>query len=94
MRRKDPDTPSDFGDEDPTVLDGTPFEDTDTPTSLPRCQTCGSLVFLDDYTPAAAALASGIFTGSGQCMRSRSGSWAYCANFDKDGGELRIKFPR
>jgi hypothetical protein len=72
----------DFGDDDPTVIDGAQFVDEVTPVELPRCTECGAIVFFDDFTEPAAALAAGLF-GSKNCVRARDGHWHYCADLRK-----------
>lgn len=37
----------DFGEDDPTVIDGGPFLDEDTPVEPPRCVECGGITFTD-----------------------------------------------
>lgn len=66
----------DFGDDGPTRVDEA-FEAI-TPVELPLCTDCGAVVFLDDFTDIAAAIAVGMFT-RGQCVRARDGHWRYCA---------------
>lgn len=85
----------DFGDEDPTIMDGAPLVDdeNETPPSIPRCTECGSVVFFDDFTPAASVIGSSIFS-NGQCVRARDGHWWHCANYSKERTKLVILPPR
>lgn len=74
---------ADFGDDEPTVIDLSADFDAVTPVELPRCTECGNVVFFDDFTEPAAALAYGLFT-SKQCLCSRTsvgapGSWYWCS---------------
>jgi len=71
--------PPDFGEDDPTVIDGRPLVDNGeiTPVELPRCTECGRVVFFDDFTQAASAVAMGLFTDD-RCVRARDGHWWWC----------------
>ena len=71
----------DFGDEDPTVIGGTPLVEYDSPVTMPRCQECGAVVFFDDFDAASLTLATmaGVL-GSGRCIRARDGHWWVCAH--------------
>jgi len=83
----------DFGDDDPTIIEGSLLADeNETPVELPRCSECGAVVFLDDFTDLAAAIAMGMFT-HGQCVRARDGHWRYCAQSGPT-GTLVYKPPR
>lgn len=79
----------DFGDDDPTVIDGTPLVEYDTPVTMPRCLDCGRVVFFDDFTQAASAIAMGLFSAD-RCVRARDGHWWWCGEM----WELRYKPPR
>jgi len=75
-----PTSPDDFGEDDPTVIDGTPLADFDSPATMPRCVVCGRVVFFDDFTNPASALAMGLFS-SDRCVRSRPDVvrwWRWC----------------
>ncbi len=69
-------------DDEPTVIDGTPLLDDDTPTTLPRCTECATVVFFDDFTEPSQALAFGLFGGD-RCVRAKDGHWYWCANLRK-----------
>lgn len=69
----------DLGDDDVTIIDE---RDLITPVELPRCTECGAVVFHDDFTEPAAALAAGLFA-SKQCVRARDGHWYWCADLRK-----------
>lgn len=69
--------PGEFGDDDPTVIDGTPLVEFETPVTMPRCQECGRVVFFDAFTPAASMVAEGMFNGD-RCVRARDGRWYWC----------------
>jgi hypothetical protein len=76
----------DFGEDDPTILDGTPLAEDDanvTPVELPRCSECGALVFIDDFDRQSLASFP-----PDHCMRARNGSWHWCPNFKKGFGKL------
>jgi len=64
----------DLGEEGDTVVE----DENVTPVEMPRCSECGRVVFLDDFTDLAAAIAVGMFS-RGQCVRARDGHWRYCA---------------
>jgi hypothetical protein len=71
---------SDFDEDEKTVVDGSII----TPTELPRCTECGAVVFFDDFSEPAAALAYGLFQ-SKTCLRSRlemgtPHSWYWCSD--------------
>ena len=73
---------SDFGDDDPTVIDGAPFveaaNENVTPVEMPRCVECGAVCFEDDFTEAALAI------GLDRCVRSRPNverPWHWCAGY-------------
>jgi hypothetical protein len=68
---------ADLGDDDPTVIDGAQFADEVTPVELPRCTECGRVVFFDDFTQAASAVAMGLFNAD-RCVRGRKGNWWWC----------------
>lgn len=71
---------AEFGDDDPTVIDGTPLVEFDTPDTMPRCIECGRVVFFDAFTPAASFVAQGVFQGD-RCVRSRpevTRWWYWC----------------
>jgi len=80
-RRRSPEPAADFGEDDKTVTDGAviPISDQDviTPTELPRCTECGRVVFFDDFTQAASAVAMGLFAAD-RCVRARDGHWWWC----------------
>lgn len=78
-RRRFPDPPADVGDVDPTRVDLDPSE-FDSPVTMPRCVDCGRVVFIDDFTVPASALAEGLFS-SDRCVRSRPDIerwWRWC----------------
>ena len=52
MRSRNPRSSDEFGQDDPTVVDGTPLVEFETPETMPRCQECGRVVFFDDFTDA------------------------------------------
>lgn len=73
-------------DEEATTVDNAFISEGDiiTPVELPRCSECSAVVFHDDFSDVAAALAFGLFT-SKQCLASRAqagqpGSWYWCAD--------------
>jgi len=78
----------DFGDDDDTVIELEPDENI-TPVELPRCTSCGRIVFFDDFTQAASAVAAGLFSAD-RCVRARDGHWYWCGEV----WELRYKPPR
>ena len=78
-------TASDFGQDEPTVVDGEHI----TPVELPRCQECGRVVFFDDFSDAAAAIAMRLFSPD-RCVRARDGHWWWCGEI----WEMRLKPPR
>lgn len=69
--------PGDYGDDDPTVIDGTPFLDEVTPVTMPRCAECGRVVFFDDFTVVASAISMNLFNAD-RCVRSKAGHWWWC----------------
>jgi hypothetical protein len=73
----------DFGDDDPTVVDGRVLSDHDTPVTIPRCAECGAVVFFDDFD--AFSLAS---FPQDRCLRARDGHWTWCANFSATHGKV------
>lgn len=76
-RRRSPEPPpGDFGQDEPTIVDGK----YDTPVTMPRCAECARVVFFDDFTPAASIIAEGLFNGD-RCVRSRPEAkavWWWC----------------
>ncbi len=71
MTSRPPHSPDDFGENDDTVIDGTPLvDDNVTPTSNPRCVECGEIAFVDN-----AALVS--FPGD-RCLRAIDAHWHWC----------------
>jgi hypothetical protein len=81
----------DFGDDEPTVVDGTPLVEFEgvTPVTMPRCLDCGRVVFFDAFTDAASIVAMGLFSAD-RCVRSRDGRMRWCG----EKWELRYKPPR
>ncbi len=82
---KPPSTPpeafvTDVDEDDFTIVD----EGEITPLELPRCTECGNVVFFDDFTEPAHALAFGLFKAK-TCLRARDGSWYWCANIVEGG---------
>ncbi len=80
----------DFGEDDPTVIDGAPFE-TDTPVSTPSCVECGAIVFDDDFDEMALAI------GLDRCVRSKAGAtqpWYWCASYSPTHRKLVQFVPR
>jgi hypothetical protein len=67
-------------DDDETIVDGNFV----TPLDLPRCTECGNVVFFDDFTEPANALAFGLFT-SDRCVRARDSHWYWCCNTGEAG---------
>jgi hypothetical protein len=65
-------------DDEPTIVESGEI----TPVELPRCTECGNVVFFDDFTEPAAALAFGLFQGK-TCLRARDGHWYYCGSLRK-----------
>lgn len=70
---------NEWDDDDPTVIDGALLESGsfDTPETMPRCADCGRVVFFDDFTPAASAIAMGLFSPD-RCVRAKDGHWWWC----------------
>ena len=68
----------DFGDDDPTVIDGALLTDENiTPVDVVRCAECGGAIFDDDFDQMALAI------GLDRCVRSKPGAerpWHWCAN--------------
>jgi hypothetical protein len=81
VRSRNPRSSDEFGQDDPTVVDGTPLAEFETPETMPRCQECGTVVFFDAFTPAASMVADGLFSDD-RCVRARDLHWYWC-------GELR-----
>lgn len=69
----------DFGDDDPTIVEDPSVKEFEavTPVELSRCSECGRVVFFDDFTQAASAVAVGLFNGD-RCVRARDGHWWWC----------------
>jgi len=83
----------DFGDDDPTILDGTPLTESGeiTPIEPPRCTECGAVVFEDDFDQVALAI------GLERCVRSRPGAenpWWWCANYSPTHRKCVQLYPR
>ena len=89
MRSRNPRSSDEFGQDDPTVVDGTPLAEFETPETMPRCQECGRVVFFDDFTDAASIVAMGLFSAD-RCVRSRDGRMRWCG----EAWELRYRPPR
>lgn len=68
---------AELGPDDPTVTDGVPLADFDTPVTMPRCVECGRVVFFDDFTQAASIVAMHLFSED-RCVRARDGHWWWC----------------
>ena len=68
---------SDFGEDDPTVIDGAPLGDEadDTPDMPPRCVECGRVVFVDNLTITSFP--------DDRCIRAWDGHWHWCAKLRK-----------
>ena len=86
-------SPGDFGDDERTVIDGTPLVDNGeiTPVELPRCTECGSVVFDDDFNELALAM------GLERCVRSKPEAerpWHWCANYSATHRKLVQLIPR
>jgi hypothetical protein len=77
--------------EEPTVVELTDadVQEFDTPVTMPRCQECGRVVFLDAFTDAASIVAMGLFSAD-RCVRSRDGRMRWCG----EAWELRYRPPR
>lgn len=78
-----------WNENDETVVDGAFSDENVTPVELPRCSGCGRVVFFDDFTEAASAVAAGLFSAD-RCVRARDGHWWWCGEL----WELRYKPPR
>lgn len=83
--------PPDFGEEEPTVIDGTPLaSEFETPQTMPRCQECGAIVFFDDFDPYSLHLGF----PRDACVRGKDGSWWWCANYSKEKGKASFLVSR
>ena len=78
----------DLGEDDDTVIERDPDENV-TPVELPRCFGCGRVVFFDDFTQAASAIAAALFSAD-RWVRARDDHWWWCGEL----WELRYKPPR
>ena len=76
-----------FDDDEPTIVETEPDEIT--PMELPRCTECGRVVFFDDFTQVASAIAAALFSAD-RCVRARDGHWYWCG----ERWELRYSPPR
>lgn len=77
MPSRNPPSDDEFGDDDPTVIDGTPLAEFDSPPTMPRCQECRRIVFFDEFSPASMLVAEGLFSGD-RCVRARDSHWYWC----------------
>ena len=66
---------SEFGDDEPTVIDGEFLLDETTPEVNERCVECGRVVFLDNADSAHWPL--------DRCLRRFDGMWHWCAKLRK-----------
>lgn len=92
MRSRPPPS-DDFGEDEDTVIDGTPLLEEhgeyDTPRTIPRCRDCGNVVFFDAFSFPASQIASNMFSAR-QCVTSRDGHFRWCATIK----QAVFKFPQ
>lgn len=69
--------PSDeFGEEDPTVIDGTPLAEDNTPVEPPLCPECGHIVTIDSFLSHPSY-------PTDRCVSGATGKWHSCATLRK-----------
>ena len=66
---------ADFDEDEPTVIDGTPFSDDDTPVEPPLCVECGRIAFVDDAAHAGFP--------NDRCIRTLDGHFHWCCSLRK-----------
>jgi len=66
----------DAGEDEQTVIDGTPFVDEHTPVDPPQCPECKAIANLDDFDERSLAS----FPAK-VCSRAADGHWYVCVNY-------------